>query len=89
LCLKNRVKSERCIRNLTFEKGYPAYNFELAAKILIEAKAVGEIRDVNPGHGLEARRFLHQESIVNASFERLARRDAYAPLPPRPSSPEG
>ena len=64
------------------EATYLAYNFELAARMQLEAEAAGEIRDVDPGHGLEARRFLRQESIVNASFERLARRDAYPPLPP-------
>ena len=58
------------------EATYLAYNFELAAQVQLQAEAAGTIRDVEPGHGLEARRFLRQKSIVDASFERLARRYA-------------
>lgn len=56
------------------EATYLAYYLELAARMQLDAEAAGEIRDVEPAHGLEARRFLRQDAIVGASFDHLARR---------------
>ena len=56
------------------EATYLAYNFELAARMQLDAESVGPVLSVEPAHGLEARRFLRQDAIVGASFDRLARR---------------
>ena len=56
------------------EATYLAYHVELAARLQLDAEAAGQIRNVEPAHGLEARRFLRQDAIVNASFDHLARR---------------
>ena len=56
------------------EATYLAYYFELAARMQLDAEAAGRIRDVEPAHGLAARRFLRQDAIVGASFDHLARR---------------
>ncbi len=57
------------------EATYLAYYFELAARMQLDAEAAGTLRSVPEAHGLEARRFLRQDTIVNASFDHLARRD--------------
>ena len=56
------------------EATYLAYHVELAARMQLDAEAAGQIRDVEPAHGLEARRFLRQDAIAGASFDHLARR---------------
>ena len=56
------------------EATYLAYNFELAARVQLDAESVGPVLSVEPAHGLEARRFLRQDAIVGASFDRLVRR---------------
>jgi len=57
------------------EATYLAYYFELAARMQLDAEAAGTLRSVDQAHGLEARRFLRQDAVVNASFDHLARRD--------------
>ena len=56
------------------EATYLAYNFELAARLQLDAEAAGTVLNIEPAHGLEARRFLRQDAIVGATFDRLARR---------------
>ena len=56
------------------EATYLAYNFELAARMQLDAESAGTVLSVESAHGLEARRFLRQDAIVGASFDRLARR---------------
>ncbi|MCY4592460.1 MAG: aldolase [Alphaproteobacteria bacterium] len=56
------------------EATYLAYNFELAARLQLDAESAGTVLSVEPAHGLEARRFLRQDAIVGATFDRLARR---------------
>ncbi len=56
------------------EATYLAYNFELAARLQLDAEAAGTVLSIEPAHGLEARRFLRQGAIVGATFDRLARR---------------
>ncbi len=56
------------------EATYLAYYFELAARMQLDAESAGRILDVEPAHGLAARRFLRQDAIVGASFDHLARR---------------
>ena len=56
------------------EATYLAYYFELAARMQLDAEAAGTLRSVPEAHGLEARRFLRQDAIVGATFDRLARR---------------
>lgn len=55
---------------------YLAYYFELAARMHLDAASAGRIRPISPAHGHDARAFLRQESIVNATFDYLARRFA-------------
>ncbi len=56
------------------EATYLAYNFELAARLQLDAESAGTVLSIEPAHGLEARRFLRQDAIVGATFDRLARR---------------
>ena len=46
----------------------------LAARMQLDAEAGGAVLDIEPAHGREARRFLRQDAIVGASFDRLAQR---------------
>lgn len=54
---------------------YLAYFFERAAQMQLDAESAGAIRAVEPAHGRDARQFLMQDAIVNATFDYLARRD--------------
>lgn len=55
------------------EAVYLAYFLERAARLQLDAEAAGEIRDISAEHGREAREFLRNPKIMEASFSYWAR----------------